>query len=181
MCLISCMPVLKNPKHEAFAQAVAGGMEAGKAYRKVYKSKAKTAETSGPRLFRNVAVKARVRELQEETSKTIAFTKQEALEFLADVIRTPIGDIDETSPLCQEYTVDEINSGGGQGKLRRGNAPEGNERRGDSILRTKLKMPSKLDALKQMAQLCGWNEPEKHDVAVTGPRGVLAGILNRKS
>jgi hypothetical protein len=60
-------------------------------------------------------------------------TARERLEFLAAVVRTPVGSIDEHSPLAQEVTIEE-----GEGRSRK-----------------KVKMPNKLDALTLDARLRG--------------------------
>lgn len=59
-------------------------------------------------------------------AERVQFTKQDALEFLTDVIRTPIGDVDHKSRLCQERTYI-----AGQGETS-----------------VRVKMPGKLDAVK---------------------------------
>jgi hypothetical protein len=137
------MAVLTNPKHEKFAQAVASGTSAAAAYRKLYKCQPQTAETSGPELARNPQVSLRVAEIRENANKVAAeklnLTQEEALQYLARVVRTPIGEIDQTSDLCQERTY-----------------VEGNEETS-----VKVKMPGKLDAIKLMASMCGWNAPQK--------------------
>lgn len=145
------------PQHEAFAQAVAGGMNGAAAYWH-HVSKLATQETataSASRLLaEGTAVHRRVQNLVAEESMRAAaarlLTKQEVGEFLANVIRKPIGEIDHNSPLCQErvYTVG---------------------REEDSI---KIKMPSKLDAAKVAIGLYGWDEPQKHVVAVGGAKAV---------
>jgi phage terminase small subunit len=69
------MPVLKNPKHERFAQELAKGETAASAYLKAgYEADHKSAETAGPRLFRNVQVQGRVQELQERGAKRAEVT-----------------------------------------------------------------------------------------------------------
>jgi hypothetical protein len=137
------MAVLTNPKHEKFAQAVASGLSAAAAYRKVYKCKPESAETNGPAMLRENQVAIRVAEIRENANKVAAeklnLTQEEALQYLARVVRTPIGEIDQTSDLCQERTY-----------------VEGNEETS-----VKVKMPGKLDAIKLMASMCGWNAPQK--------------------
>jgi hypothetical protein len=57
------MPVLQNPRHEAFAQALARGMSASAAYKEVgYRGTRHNAAT----LARKKHIKTRVAELQEE-------------------------------------------------------------------------------------------------------------------
>lgn len=59
------MPVLKNARHEKFAQNVAKGKSATEAYRLAYGAKAKSAEAAGSRLLSNVKVRKRVEELKQ--------------------------------------------------------------------------------------------------------------------
>jgi len=62
------MAVLRNPRHERFAQLVATGMSAAEAYVAAgYAEKA--AYTCGPRLLKTSSVQARVRELQHTIAK----------------------------------------------------------------------------------------------------------------
>lgn len=127
------MPVLKNPKHEAFAQAVATGSSGAGAYL-VHISKGKcsraTCEVNSCQLLRDgTKVALRVSELREELaerSKEKAFLSfDEKRNFFAMIVRTPIGEIDHTSPLCQERTFIE----------------------GQEETSVKVKMPDKLRAI----------------------------------
>jgi len=85
--------------------------------------------------------------------------KWELIQFLTNAITTPVGQVDENSPLAQEYTTDEI---------------------GKEKIRTRVKMIGKLDSAKLLASMLGWSAPEK-----TGGTGVskLAELvgLTRKS
>lgn len=68
------MPALKNPKHEAFAQAVAAGMPAGHAYMDHVsggKCSAATAETNGPELARSTQVSLRISELRKLAGEVV--------------------------------------------------------------------------------------------------------------
>lgn len=56
------MPILDNPKHEAFAQKVATGMHAKTAYEKTIGGKGNTARVCSSRLLPKVA--SRIKELQ---------------------------------------------------------------------------------------------------------------------
>lgn len=90
-------------------------------------------------------LKKRQGKMQEEAH----ISRMEIVGFLADTIRTPIGKIDEHHRLTQEHTVDEV---------------------GEMTMKTKIKMPSKLEAIKILNAMMGWNAPEevthKHEIAV---------------
>lgn len=85
------MPVLKNAKHERFAQAVAKGMSAAEAYRlHVTKGAAsQTVETNGPKLARAAQVKLRIAEIQDSNAKAVesrlAMTREKWLEKLEEI------------------------------------------------------------------------------------------------
>jgi hypothetical protein len=138
--------MLKNPKHEAFARACADGAKGAAAFRKHVSDKgaAKSQHERASKLLASDKVKSRVAELRVESDKIATekrlMSKEEALLFLTEIARTPVGKVDENSRLAQEVTY-------GQND-------------------TKIKMPGKIDAIKQAAAMCGWNEPE---VVVTTP------------
>ena len=78
-------------------------------------------------------------EVAEQTMLEMVASRQEALEFLTAVLRTPAGKVDELSKLCQSFK-------------RTATALE-------------VRMPSKLDAVDRLAKMLGWDAPKKveHD------------------
>lgn len=77
------MPVLKNPRWEAFAQARATGLPAYKAYIDAgFKVTQAAAFTNSWRLLRNAEVLNRVKELGEEIAERMTVTRESlALEY----------------------------------------------------------------------------------------------------
>lgn len=69
------MPALKNPKHEAFAQAVAAGMPASQAYvehvSRDGNCAASTAEVTGSRLQHDSKVSLRISELRKLAGEVV--------------------------------------------------------------------------------------------------------------
>lgn len=116
------MPVLDNPRHEKFAQLRAQQVTASEAYRK---SGYKPDDGAASRLSGNVKVKARVTELLLLSAGKCVLSIEEKRNFLARCVRTPIGEIDHTSDLCQERTFIE----------------------GQEDTSVKVKMPDKLRAI----------------------------------
>jgi hypothetical protein len=57
-----------------------------------------------------------------------------------EILETPIGEVDKLHRLAQEFRDTEDCS--------------------------QVKLPSKADAMKQIAAMCGWNDPEKHSLEV---------------
>jgi len=86
------MPALKNPKHEAFAQAVALGCPASRAYNEIVSENGVSdavAEANGSRLLNSDKVKLRVEELRakvaDKAEKKFDMTKDKWLEKLAGI------------------------------------------------------------------------------------------------
>ena len=86
------MPALKNPKHEAFAQAVALNMPASQAYREHVsggKCSDRTAEVTGSSLSNNSEVALRIEELRAKVAakadRKFDLSKEAWLERLARI------------------------------------------------------------------------------------------------
>lgn len=128
-----------------FARLVAEGMPASRAYETAgYSARGNSAEVSASQILRNLQVQKEVERLRKEADAASDMTRDELVAFLAAAIRTPIGKIDELSPLAQEVTRDYI--------TRKGE-PE--------VLRVKMKSVGKLEASKQLIEICGWASPKK--------------------
>jgi hypothetical protein len=126
------MPALKNLKHEAFARNVGiHGMSAAEAYRTGWPNCSDaTAETTGPKLARDSQINLRIMEFREEAAKRAAekdfLSVEEKRAFLAKIVRTPLGEVTKDSELCQEWSLTD----------------------GERTTTERIKMPSKLDAIK---------------------------------
>jgi len=136
------LKVLTNPKHEAFAQAVAAGSTGAAAYRNHVSSKAldNSAQTGAGRLLADPKIAARVAELKRQVEKiadeVFHFTKADLLRWHLSVLQTPVSEIDEDHRLCQEYSLSATGA-------------------------MKVKMVPKMDAAKQIAAMCGWNTADE--------------------
>ncbi len=83
------MPVLKNARHERFAQNKAKGMSIGLAYTAAgYKATGHSAEVSGARLLKNVEVRNRIAELQGSTAKQITDVRDAARQHTLAAVET---------------------------------------------------------------------------------------------
>lgn len=138
-------PVLLNPKWEAFAQAVASGLSASEAYRKIG-GKGKNADVIASRMLVNVGIRDRIAELKKAGADKVVFTIEDALKLAIEIINTPAGEVDRNHRLCQEYseTIGEMSSS------------------------KRFKMPDKLAALEKIIKMKGWYAPEKneHSIAI---------------
>lgn len=172
---------LPRPKEEKFAQLMASGeFAAWQAYHEIWPEyEQSTARTKGPEMFRRSHIKARVAELQGMTADATVMTLKEWQEWHTMAVRTPIGEIDETHPLAQEMTFE--TKGGARGRLKRGQAEEGNEEASDPIQVVKIKSVCKQQSAAQLAKHFGWTKEEvKHSgsVGVEG-LGELLGSITR--
>lgn len=147
------MPLLKNQKHERFAQLLATGLSAAECYSKVYRKKGKVAGSAGPRLLRNVGIQQRLAELQQKSAVSSVMTLTEKREYLARVKRTPIGSIGPDSDLCQSHEV--------------------------SMQGVKIRMCDKLKAVELDAKLAG-EFTEKVEVKADGLLELLQAIRGGK-
>lgn len=98
--------MLKNPKHEAFAQAVALGSSAAEAYRECVsggKCSQSNAETTGPALARSSQVALRIESLRKSVAETAAkkfsLTKDKWLERLEKASKSADSTAGEVSAL----------------------------------------------------------------------------------
>ena len=75
---------LPNPRHEAFAQALALDKPATEAYRRAGYAP-KHADTAGPRLSGNVGIQKRVAAIKAAANRSSKLTKERALELLGTI------------------------------------------------------------------------------------------------
>jgi hypothetical protein len=89
------MGPLENPKHELAVQKRLQGVTAADAYQAAYpNSSRESAETAGPRLFRNVQVQARMRELKEKVAEAVvAKTGVTETQVVAELANLAFSDI----------------------------------------------------------------------------------------
>lgn len=132
-----------NPQQEKFIELYLGNeKDAGSAYIKAgYTAKTKaTAHTGASKLLKKPAIIAAISSRREKLREAAHLSRMDVVGFLCDTIKTPVGQIDENHKLAQEHSAEE------------------SEQRSSS----RIKMPSKLEAVKILVQMMGWNEPEKH-------------------
>lgn len=95
---------LGNFKWERFAQEYVKEGKTAEAYQKAFTTNNMfSCKARGYALLDNSYVAARVNYLVEQTASTAVLTLREKREFLARVIRTPVGEVDSNSDLCQKY------------------------------------------------------------------------------
>ena len=76
-----------NIRHQAFAdEYLANGMNASKAYTKIYQSKESVSETNGSKLLRNTQVLAYIQTKTKLTSDNLGITRESLLKQLDETI-----------------------------------------------------------------------------------------------
>jgi len=133
-----------------FCKYLADGDTQTRAYRRAYKG-CKSDESAGVcavKLLGNAKVSQKVKDLQKASEARDVLTRQEKRKFLADVLRVNVDDLSDEKyrHLIQERTRTVTSSGG---------------------KKETLKMPSKLDAIKEDNKMAGDYEPEKIEVDLT--------------
>lgn len=142
---------LDNPRHEAFCVYYAECGCAASAYRRAYGKRSsidKSVRNCAARLLADVGIKNRIRSLRkkiDDKREEVAFLSlKEKRQFLAEVVRTPVGQVDGQSKLCQSVKLTET--------------------------LTEYKMPDKLRALELDAKLAGeLTEKVEHSGSVAVP------------
>jgi hypothetical protein len=130
-----------NPRQRQFVELFTGGMNAGLAYVAAGYSP-KGADVAACKLLRIAKVAVAVAAERARMRKASQISKDDALDWLAGVVRTPVGEVDAASVYAQEVQVSEFG--------------------------TKIKMAGKMEAIEKLAKMLGWYEPEKveHTVEV---------------
>jgi hypothetical protein len=128
--------VLRNARHEKFAQGVAGGKKPSQAYETAgFARKPGFGFAGSWKLMRKPEVLARIAELQRQAEAECRISRKQLLDFLVEVMLTPAGEVHVDHRLCQAFH------------------------------HTKrmqwLRMPDKLKAAELVIKIHGWDEPER--------------------
>jgi hypothetical protein len=93
-------------------------------------------------------------ELKAQNARKSELSREEALQWLSDLIRTPIGSVGKDSPLVQAYEED-----------RAGNV--------------KVRLADKIAAMQTLCRMTGWNEPDQ--VSLSGTDTLSAYLLELRA
>ena len=147
---------LESVRHETFAQNVAMGKSDAEAYRlagfKGAHSNKRAAEVRAKQ-----GVEPRIDHIRAQAASVSAMTKEQALQFLTDVIMTPVGMVNERSVLAQEVTKTTV---GG-------------------VTTVKVRMPGKIEAIKILGSWCGWERGTEAERAAANALGGVAEMVAR--
>jgi hypothetical protein len=131
------MPRLRKQSYEMFATFAASGLSFAESYRRTT-GKTANADVKGTQWHGYAGVKQRITELKAENAKRSQMTREELLDFYAEVIRTPADSVPAGSPVIQAYETTENGH--------------------------KIRIVDKAAAGAQLAKMCNWNAPEKFQV-----------------
>lgn len=156
-------------RQERFCELIASGKSNTDAWLEAgYEVSRDVAAVNAHESLRNPRIQAKIAELRKPQTKQALRKKEDNLRFLAEVIGTALASVGPDSPICTEYTEDFI-AGGTRGKLKRGNAPRGNETIGTDVIRRRVKKCDPLRAIELYSKLLGHFEPDRVEVE-TGPK-----------
>lgn len=140
------MPALKDPRRERYARFRARGFTQKESYYKAGYNGA-WGDSAAAHVEESPHVRARIQELIAENRQLNDMSRAEMIDFLNEVISSPIGTVDENSRIAQE--VEEIGLSDGRRRKR-------------------VKACDKLHAMRLLAQITGRSEPEVIEVRHTG-------------
>ncbi len=148
-------------EHAAFAQHIAMGFTAADAYRETVipgnsQLTDKQVAQAAQRLRYQPSVQKYMAKINERLEDMGVAKSVDAQLWLTQAVHTPIGLIDEFSPLCQEKRVKKTTD------------PDGTE-----TIEVVLKMVSKIEAQKMLNKMKGFDAPIKVAVDVTQKSGVM--------
>jgi hypothetical protein len=133
------MPRLRKQSYEIFAQFVASGLSFAESYRRTTGRSAHS-DVKGTQWHGYAGVKGRITELKAENAKRSQLTRDQAIEWLTNLIQTPIASVGPDSPLVQSYET-------------------------DSAGNVKVRLADKISGMQQLSKMTGWNEPERFAVS----------------
>lgn len=144
-----------NDRMRRVCELVVAGKPAGRAYELAgYAARGDAADVNASKLLRTPKVAEYLQKLRDEASVVAEYTRDDLVGFLVEVIKTPVGNIGEKSPLAQKVKVDEAG-----GFL--------------------IEMPNKMAAAKQLAEVMGWNKPQEVKVDLSEKLADIIGRVRR--
>ncbi len=140
---------MQDGQWESFCRAMAQGVYSQtscylQAYGDVERT---TAKVCASQLLTNPNLRARIDWLKRELVRDVKLTVEDSIHWCLKVRDTPIGYLDDESPLVQEVHRDHAGTEDGP------------------IVKLKIKMPSKMDAQKQIDKLMGFDRDKDDPMA----------------
>ena len=167
-----------NDRQRRFVELVVLGRPAGRAYEEAgYDARGAVADQAASRLLRNVKVVSYREFLRNQARESSQMSLDEMVAYLTNVLRTPVGAVDQNHPLCQEYVHVQADDDEAEEEMV--------DLFGDTVSSKpkkiiRVKMVGKLDAGKMLIGLMGWNKPQQVEL---GADDALSALISgvRKS
>lgn len=154
----------ENGQWERFCLLMAQGVYSNKScYAQVYPGSSEAAaRSSSAELLTNPNIRARIEWLKKKAVDEFVSDKAELVRWLHHAVYTPVGFIDEESPLAQEVKWEEVQAGGARGQLRRGDEESGNEESEPvTIVKREVKAVGKKECAALLMKIQGWEKPKE--------------------
>ena len=145
---------LTSVRREKFARAIASGMAVVDAYQEAGFRKD---DGNASRLLSEPVIRRRVREIQLENNAMSLLSREQALGILAEIVITPVSEVGANSPLAQEYVETMTETG----------------------TCVKVRMPSKIEALRLLGKWNGWEQGSVADRDAAKALGGVAELVQR--
>jgi hypothetical protein len=144
------MPVLRNPKHERFAQARASGKTYSAAYREAVSAKSKNPDVLGSQLASQPGVRERIEELKAETADKCSLSREAYIKLLVETLEAKPSEASMDNPRCDVLVTRGVK---------------------------RAIFPLKLAVGAQLSKLVGWDAPVKVEVEAGSELTSLLGRL----
>ena len=136
------LPFPADPRHQRFADLRLRGTSLVDAYLAAGFKGSRTSSGNAKRMEKRPDVQTYMQAVQQQAAAGARFDREKLIRYCEDILLTPLCQVDDSHPLCQEYRESES---------------------GERV----VKMPGKLLAAKQLAELHGWNKPQEIKVDVS--------------
>lgn len=140
-----------NVRQTRFCEFVAAGESQTEAYLKAgFRCAREHARKHAARLMTNDDIQKKISGLQKTLSKALLRKKEDNLQFLSDIISTPISEIGPDSPVCAHYSETIV----------------GKTTDGQPIIRRHVKRMDALRAIELYSKLMGHFDPDRTEIDV---------------
>jgi hypothetical protein len=144
------MPILRNPRHERFAQLRASGKTGSDSYREAVSSTAQNPDVNAAKLASRPGVRERIEELKAETADKCSLSREAYIKLLVETLEAKPSEASMDNPRC------------------------------DVLVTRGVKhaiFPLKLAVGAQLSKLVGWDAPTKVEIEAGSELASLLGRL----
>ena len=99
------MPILKNPRHERFAQLRTSGKTSSDAYREAVSNKTRNADVNASQLASQPGVRERIEELKAESAAKCSLSREAYIKSLVEIYEAKPSEALMDNPRCDVVIV----------------------------------------------------------------------------